>query len=185
MSEVYIYILVMALTSFAIRVLPLTLIQTEIKNPLIKSFLYYVPYITLAVMTFPAIIQVTQTPLSGAIALVIGIVLSWFGANFLEDVLSPDIIKAIQEITPYTPNKDGIETPSYVYANYFLARKVTQNERFEILKAVSDHFTTKLYTHNPTPELPDVINKGPIDFYDNMPYVFKCSKINLNIHGHL
>ena len=72
-------------------------------------------------------------------------------------------------------------TKHYVYANYFLARKVTQNERFEILKAVSDHFTTKLYTHNPTPELPDVINKGPIDFYDNMPYVFKCSKINLNI----
>ena len=84
MSEVYIYILVMALTRFAIRVLPLTLIQTEIKNPLIKSFLYYVPYITLAVMTFPAIIQVTQTPLSGAIALVIGIVLSWFGANLFQ-----------------------------------------------------------------------------------------------------
>lgn len=84
MSEVCIYILVMALTSFAIRVLPLTLIQTEIKNPLIKSFLYYVPYITLAVMTFPAIIQVTQTPLSGAIALVIGIVLSWFGANLFQ-----------------------------------------------------------------------------------------------------
>lgn len=84
MSEVYIYILVMTLTSFAIRVLPLTLIQTEIKNPLIKSFLYYVPYITLAVMTFPAIIQVTQTPLSGAIALVIGIVLSWFGANLFQ-----------------------------------------------------------------------------------------------------
>ena len=72
MSEVYIYILVMAL------------IQTEIKNPLIKSFLYYVPYIALAVMTFPAIIQVTQTPLSGAIALVIGIVLSWFGANLFQ-----------------------------------------------------------------------------------------------------
>lgn len=84
MSEVYIYILVMALTSFAIRVLPLTLIQTKIKNPLIKSFLYYVPYITLAVMTFPAIIQVTQTPFSGAIALVIGIVLSWFGANLFQ-----------------------------------------------------------------------------------------------------
>ena len=84
MSEVYISRIVMALTSFAIRVLPLTLIQTEIKNPLIKSFLYYVPYITLAVMTFPAIIQVTQTPLSGAIALVIGIVLSWFGANLFQ-----------------------------------------------------------------------------------------------------
>ena len=84
MSEVYIYILVMALTSFDIHILQLTLIQTEIKNPLIKSFLYYVPYITLAVMTFPAIIQVTQTPLSGAIALVIGIVLSWFGANLFQ-----------------------------------------------------------------------------------------------------
>ena len=84
MAQVYIYILVMDLTSFDIRVMTLTLIQTEIKNPLIKSFLYYVPYITLAVMTFPAIIQVTQTPLSGAIALVIGIVLSWFGANLFQ-----------------------------------------------------------------------------------------------------
>ena len=74
----------MALTSFAIRVLPLTLIQKEIKNPLIKSFLYYVPYITLAVMTFPAIIEVTQTPISGSIALVIGIILSWFGGNLFQ-----------------------------------------------------------------------------------------------------
>ena len=107
MSEVYIYILVMALTSFAIRVLPLTLIQTEIKNPLIKSFLYYVPYITLAVMTFPAIIQVTQTPLSGAIALVIGIVLSWFGANLFQvasscclSVSSPGIFATSRLHTP-------------------------------------------------------------------------------------
>lgn len=69
MPDVYIYILIMALASFAIRILPLTLIQKEIKNPFLKSFLYYVPYITLAVMTFPAIIEVTQSPISGAIAL--------------------------------------------------------------------------------------------------------------------
>ena len=104
-----------------------------------------------------------------------------YGHFFLEEVLNGEILKDMLNSLPLEPNNDGVETIQYLYANYFLARKVTQNERFEILKAVSDHFTTKLYTHNPTPELPDVINKGPIDFYDNMPYVFKCSKINLNI----
>ena len=84
-------------------------------------------------------------------------------------------------VEPYTPNHDGIETPAYAYANYFLARKVAQNERKALLTAVSEHFKTKLYTHNQTPDMPHVINQGPIDFYDNMPYVFKCSKINLNI----
>ena len=57
----YIYIAVMALVSYAIRILPLTLIRKPIKNRFIQSFLYYVPYVTLAVMTFPAIIQATQS----------------------------------------------------------------------------------------------------------------------------
>ena len=60
----YIYIAVMALVSYAIRILPLTLIRKPIKNRFIQSFLYYVPYVTLAVMTFPAIIRATQTPIS-------------------------------------------------------------------------------------------------------------------------
>ena len=51
----YIYIAVMALVSYAIRILPLTLIRKPIKNRFVQSFLYYVPYVTLAVMTFPAI----------------------------------------------------------------------------------------------------------------------------------
>ena len=67
--------------SYLIRVLPLTLIRKPIKNRFIKSFLYYVPYITLAVMTFPAIIEATQSPVAGIIALVVGIVLSYFGAG--------------------------------------------------------------------------------------------------------
>ena len=61
----YIYIAVMAAVSYTIRVLPLTLIRKPIKNQFIQSFLYYVPYVTLAVMTFPAIIHATQTPISG------------------------------------------------------------------------------------------------------------------------
>ena len=67
------------IVSYLIRVLPLTLIRKPIKNRFIKSFLYYVPYITLAVMTFPAIIDATQSPIAGLIALVLGIALSYFG----------------------------------------------------------------------------------------------------------
>ena len=69
----YIYIAVMALVSYAIRILPLTLIRKPIKNRFIQSFLYYVPYVTLAVMTFPAIVNATQSPAAGAMALVVGI----------------------------------------------------------------------------------------------------------------
>ena len=65
----YIYIAVMALVSYAIRILPLTLIRKPIKNRFVQSFLYYVPYVTLAVMTFPAIMQATQSPVAGAVAL--------------------------------------------------------------------------------------------------------------------
>ena len=64
----YIYIAVMFAVSYTIRILPLTLIRKPIKNQFIQSFLYYVPYVTLAVMTFPAIIEATQTPISGAAA---------------------------------------------------------------------------------------------------------------------
>ena len=74
----------MAAVSYLIRALPLTLIQKQIKSTFIKSFLYYVPYVTLAVMTFPAILDATQSPISGAIALVAGILAAWFGANLIK-----------------------------------------------------------------------------------------------------
>ena len=77
----YIYIAVMALVSYTIRILPLTLIRKPIRNRFIQSFLYYVPYVTLAVMTFPAIIHATQTPISGAVALAAGIIAAWLGTG--------------------------------------------------------------------------------------------------------
>ena len=80
----YIYIAVMALVSYAIRILPLTLIRKPIKNRFVQSFLYYVPYVTLAVMTFPAIVQATQSPVAGAVALVIGIAAAWCGASLFQ-----------------------------------------------------------------------------------------------------
>lgn len=80
-GNVYIYIAVMSLVSFAVRVLPLTLIRGQIENRFIKSFLYYVPYVTLAVMTFPAIVEATQSPLAGVLALGVGVVLAFLGAG--------------------------------------------------------------------------------------------------------
>ena len=80
----YLYILVMFLVSYAIRVLPLTLIRKPIRNPFIQSFLYYVPYVTLAVMTFPAIVNATQSPAAGAVALVVGIAAAWCGASLFQ-----------------------------------------------------------------------------------------------------
>lgn len=79
--KVYIYIFIAWAVSYLIRVLPLTLIRKQIKNQFIKSFLYYVPYVTLSVMTFPAIIEATQTPIAGAAALVVGMILAYFGAG--------------------------------------------------------------------------------------------------------
>lgn len=79
--DIYIYIFLMASVTYAIRVLPLTLIRKQIKNRFLKSFLYYVPYITLAVMTFPSILDATQSPIAGAAALVVGIVAAWLGAG--------------------------------------------------------------------------------------------------------
>ena len=80
-GNIYIYIAIVAITSYLIRVLPLTLIRKPIRSTFLRSFLYYVPYVTLAVMTFPAIIHATQTPISGAVALAAGIVAAWLGAG--------------------------------------------------------------------------------------------------------
>lgn len=79
----YAYILVMAAVSYAIRALPMTLIRKPIRSRFIHSFLYYVPYVTLAVMTFPAIVDATQSPVAGALALIAGLVAAWLGAGLM------------------------------------------------------------------------------------------------------
>ena len=79
--KIVIYIVIMIVVTYLCKALPITLIRRQIKNRFIKSFLYYVPYVTLAVMTVPAIINATQSPIAGAIALVVGILLAWFTGN--------------------------------------------------------------------------------------------------------
>lgn len=82
--NVYLYILVMAGVTYLIRLLPLTLIKKEIRNVYIKSFLYYVPYVTLSVMTFPAILNATASVWSGAAALAVAVILAWKGKSLFQ-----------------------------------------------------------------------------------------------------
>ena len=82
------YILIIAGVPFLIRVIPLLLIRKPFRNRFIRSFLHYVPYVTLAVMTFPTILYAVPNPLVGAAALVIGIVLAWFNAGLFPVALS-------------------------------------------------------------------------------------------------
>ena len=81
--NIYLYILVAAAVSSLIRILPLTLIRRKIRNPFIRSFLYYVPYVTLAVMTFPAILAAPQAPLAGILALAVGVIAAWKGMKMI------------------------------------------------------------------------------------------------------
>ena len=88
MRNVNLYIAIMAGVTYLIRVLPLTLIRRPIKNRFIQSFLFYVPYVTLAVMTFPAIVEATQSPLAGALALAVGAGLAYLGAGLFPVAVS-------------------------------------------------------------------------------------------------
>ena len=82
--NVYVYIAVMAIVTYLIRTLPLTLVRREIRNVYIRSFLYYVPYVTLSVMTFPSMMDATGSQWSGLAALVAGLVLAWRGASLFK-----------------------------------------------------------------------------------------------------
>ena len=77
-NNIAIYILIAIIVTNLIRVVPMALIKGPIRNRFVRSFLYYVPYVTLAVMTFPDMILTTPTPLPGVVALIAGIIAAWF-----------------------------------------------------------------------------------------------------------
>lgn len=96
--NIYLWILAMALATNLCRVLPLTLLRKPIQNKFIQSFLYYVPYVTLAIMTFPAIVEATQIPLAGALALVGGMIAAWFGAGLFGTAATCCLVVLVTEL---------------------------------------------------------------------------------------
>ena len=96
--DIYIYIFVMAAVTYLIRMLPLTLIRKEIKNTTIRSFLYYVPYVTLAVMTFPAILSETGSLWAAWAALLTGAGLAWKGKSLLQVAVTSCLVVFLLEL---------------------------------------------------------------------------------------
>lgn len=81
--NIYVYIFAMALTTYLIRVLPLTLMRKPIRSRFLRSFLYYVPYTCLTAMTFPAILSSTASIISGAAALAVAVALAYRGKSLI------------------------------------------------------------------------------------------------------
>lgn len=102
------------------------------------------------------------------------------GYNFIQDSLSP-IMEDLYHSLPMDPNTDGVETREYLYSQYVINRKITGLERADLLKAITEHHSLDLFTHDKNYSLPNLINHGPVDNVTQMPLVFKQSKINLNI----
>ena len=98
MNNSYVYIFIMILVTYTIRVLPLTLMRRKIKNKVVQSFLYYVPYVTLAVMTFPTMIYATQNPISGIIAFIVGVIVAWYDGSLFKVALSSSVVVFIIEL---------------------------------------------------------------------------------------
>ncbi len=104
-----------------------------------------------------------------------------YGMFFLEELLKGPILDELRRICPIDRGEDEWESEEWIYANYFLARRLTGIQREEILRVLSEIYRIRLYTPGKTPGLPRVENCGPIDYVREMPYVFKNSKINLNM----
>lgn len=96
--NIWLYILISALVAFLIRATPLVLIRREIRSRTLRSFLYYVPYVTLAVMTFPAIVEATESPLAGLLALIAGAVLAWFGGSLFQVAVACCLVVFVAEL---------------------------------------------------------------------------------------
>lgn len=86
--SIYLYIAAMALTTYLIRMLPLTIFRKPIKSRFLRSFLYYVPYACLTAMTFPAILTSAGTLAAGIGALAVAVVLAFFGKSLVVVALS-------------------------------------------------------------------------------------------------
>lgn len=97
-DNVYLYLLVAAAVTFLIRALPMTLIRKDIKNKYIRSFLYYVPYVTLSVMTFPAILSATTYLTSAMIGFVAAVLIAYFDGNLFKVTLGGCLAVFLSEL---------------------------------------------------------------------------------------
>ena len=81
LREFFIYLLIMAGSTYLIRVIPFVLVKNQIKNRTVRSFLYYIPYAVLTAMTIPAIFVATSSPISAVVGLIVAVCLALKGKS--------------------------------------------------------------------------------------------------------
>lgn len=104
-----------------------------------------------------------------------------YGYNFIQNMMTPDIIEDMMKVLPMEPDPTSVATREFLFAQYVINRQITTMERTELLTSIGNHYNFDLYTPDETFSLPGCINHGKVDYYDMAPYVFKHAKINLNI----
>ena len=95
--SIYLYIFTMALTTYLIRMLPMTLFRKPIKSTFVRSFLHYVPYACLSAMTFPSILSSTESIISGALALITAVVLAFRGKSLITVAVASSAVVFLTE----------------------------------------------------------------------------------------
>ena len=104
-----------------------------------------------------------------------------YGVDIVEKSLPKEVLKEMVDALGAKPNYDGVETCEYIYSNYVIDRKITALERTEIITDVGHKHTVNLFTGDKSFKAENVNNRGKVDYYDEMPYIFKNTDINLNI----
>ena len=104
-----------------------------------------------------------------------------YGYNFIQELLTPDIIEDLYRILPMKPNRDGVESREYLYSEYVINRNITRMERFNLLSSIGKLHSLDVYTPDIALNSYGITRHAPIDYYDHVPYIIKRSKINLNI----
>ena len=104
-----------------------------------------------------------------------------YGYNFIQDILSEDIVADMYHALPIEPDERTVASKEYLFAQYVINRRITELERMEFLTRIGKTYAFDLYTPDNSVCLPGCHNHGSVDYYDMAPYVFKSAKINLNI----
>lgn len=104
-----------------------------------------------------------------------------FGYNFIQEMLTPNIMKSLKESCYIEANADGVESEEYIFSDYFINRHITAIERKELIQEIASRFPMDIYTSTEDFSCPNTTVHGPIDYYTIAPYVYRTSRINLNI----
>lgn len=104
-----------------------------------------------------------------------------YGYNFVQEVMTKDILEDMKHSLGMTALSGNVATEEYLYAQYVINREITAEERIEIITTVGEKYNIDLYTKDKSIKIKGVYNHGMIDYYDMTPYVYKHAKINLNI----